>query len=60
MVKMKAQYLIMGVGGGIALYLYLNKPEGDTKDWNDGWKAGWLTPGPSSILLVTGLIAYNS
>ena len=57
---MKTRYLIMGIGGFVAFGLYMNKPKGDTKEWNEGYAAGWLTPGPGSILLLTGLLAFNA
>ena len=50
----------MGVGAAVAAALYLNRDEKkDNEQWNEGFRAGWITPGPMSVLILTGLVAYN-
>ena len=57
---MKTRYLVMGVGAAVAAALYLNRDEKkDNEQWNKGFRAGWITPGPMSVLVLTGLVAFN-
>lgn len=41
---------------GTAVYIYSNKPEDkDRSDaWNEGYKAGFLTPGPFTLIGIFG------
>jgi len=41
---------------GAAVYLYSQKPddEGKSEAWNEGYKAGFLTPGPFTLIGVFG------
>ena len=50
-------YVVIGLSAGVALYLYNQKPkEKDKSDaWDEGWKTGFLTPGPFTILGLLGL-----
>ena len=46
--------IVASVGG--ALYLYNQKPEakGKSEAWNEGYKAGFLTPGPFTVIGILG------
>ena len=50
-----AEILIVASIGG-ALYFYSQKPEdkGKGEAWNEGYKAGFLTPGPFTVIGVLG------
>ena len=46
--------IVASIGG--ALYFYSQKPEdkGKSEAWNEGYKAGFLTPGPFTVIGVLG------
>jgi len=41
---------------GTAVYIYSNKPEDKDRSeaWNEGYKAGFLTPGPFTLIGIFG------
>ena len=61
---MKNKTIMIGVGGLIALAIVWNRKEKlmdkNNKDFRDGYVAGFFTPGPFTILAVTGLAAYHA
>ena len=52
---MWATLLIIG-SLAVALYLYSQKPEDKARSeaWNEGYKAGFLTPGPFTVIGIMG------
>ena len=46
--------MIASIGG--ALYFYNKKPEDEARSdaWNEGYKAGFLTPGPFTVIGIFG------
>ena len=43
-----------------AMYLFSQRPDGaDLPHWNEGYKAGWLTPGPYTIIALLGMGSYT-
>ena len=57
----KIQLFIMLGGATAALLLYRRqrkKKEGMNEDFKRGWATGWVTPGPSTVLLLTGVGYY--
>ena len=50
-------YIILGLSVAGALYLYNQKPadEEKSKAWVEGWKTGFLTPGPFTVLGILGV-----
>ena len=50
-------YVILALSTGAALYLYNQKPDETDKSeaWVEGWKTGFLTPGPFTVLGILGV-----
>ena len=58
---MNKRYLIIGAGGALALYLVLSREESfGNEDFTAGYTAGFFTPGPFTVLAITGLVAYHA
>ena len=56
-----SKLLLIGGGAGVALLIVVNrwdKIQGN-KDFQEGYAAGFLTPGPFTILALAGLVAWN-
>ena len=61
---MKNRTLLLGGGALIAIAIIYSRKdklmaEGN-EDFKEGYVAGFFTPGPFTILAITGAIAYNS
>ena len=61
---MKQRTILLGVGALIAIGIIMSRKEKlmdeNNEDFREGYVAGFFTPGPFTILAVTGAIAYNS
>ena len=53
------QLLVIAGGIAIAATLYNKREPEATDQWNEGFTAGWVTPGPGTVILLTGIVAYN-
>ena len=58
---MQAKWLIIGGGAALAVYLVASRDDSffdkKNKEFREGYTAGFLTPGPFTILALTGLVA---
>ena len=58
---MNKRYLIIGAGGALAVYLVWSREQSfSNEDFRAGYTAGFFTPGPFTVLAITGLVAYNT
>jgi hypothetical protein len=58
---MKTKYILIGASALIAIYLIWQSEKSffddDNDDFRSGYYAGFLTPGPVTILVFAGLLA---
>ena len=58
---MKTKYILIGASALIAIYIIWQKEKGffddNNQDFRHGFAAGFLFPGPITILLGAGLLA---
>ena len=61
---MKQRTILLGLGAVVAIGIIMSRKEKlmdeGNEDFREGYVAGFFTPGPFTILAVTGAIAYNS
>ena len=61
---MKNRTIILGLGALVAIGIIMSRKDKlldeANEDFREGYVAGFFTPGPFTILAVTGAIAYNS
>ena len=64
MTQMKDRTLMLGAGAVIAIGIIWNRKEelmhNDNEDFREGYVAGFFTPGPFTILAITGLVAFHA
>ena len=60
----KNRTLMIGAGGLIALAIVWNRKEKfmdeSNEDFREGFIAGFFTPGPFTIMAITGLVAFHT
>ena len=58
------KYLFIGLGAAVALAIVYNRRERlvdeNNSDFREGYTAGFLTPGPFTILGIAGVVAYHA
>ena len=58
------RYVFIGLGAVVALAIVLSRREKlmaeGSEDFREGYAAGFLTPGPFTILAFAGLAGYHS
>ena len=58
-----AKTFVILAGAGAALYLLYTRKEklldDENPDFREGYSAGFLTPGPFTIIAVAGLVHYS-
>jgi hypothetical protein len=58
-----AKTFVILAGAGAALYLVYTRKEklldDENPDFREGYTAGFLTPGPFTIIAVAGLVHYS-
>ena len=61
---MKQRTILLGLVAVVAIGIIMSRKEKlmdeGNEDFREGYVAGFFTPGPFTILAVTGAIAYNS
>ena len=61
---MKDRTILLAGGALVAVAIIWNRKEQlmdeGNEDFKEGYVAGFFTPGPFTILAITGVIAYNS
>jgi len=61
---MKDRTILLAGGALVAIAIIWNRKEQlmdeGNEDFKEGYVAGFFTPGPFTILAITGVIAYNS
>ena len=59
---MKNRTYFILAGGGIAAYLlWTNRKEAsENEDFQKGYAAGFFTPGPFTVMAITGLVAWHA
>ena len=54
---------VYGIGALVAVTVVYNRNQGlfeeGSKDFREGFLTGWVTPGPFTILTLTGIVAWN-
>ena len=57
----KTKYLWIGGGAGVALLIVMSRWEQakGNQDFQEGYAAGFLTPGPFTIMALAGVVAWN-
>jgi len=59
----KTKTVVILAGAGLALYIVYTRKEklmdDENPDFRDGYTAGFLTPGPFTILALAGLAHYS-
>ena len=60
---MKTKLILIGGGAAVAAYLVFTRSKGfleaGGEEFREGYLAGFLTPGPFTILAVAGIVAWN-
>ena len=58
------KYFFIGLGALVALGIVLNRRDKlldeNNPDFREGYTAGFLTPGPFTILGIAGVVAYHA
>ena len=59
---MKTKYIFIGGGAAVALIIIYNRWERiqGNDDFQEGYAAGFLTPGPFTILALAGVVAWKA
>ena len=59
---MKTKFYFIGGGAAVALLIVYNRWDSiqGNKDFQDGYTAGFLTPGPFTILALAGVVAWKA
>ena len=56
MAKSTTAYVLVALSLGGAFYFYSQKPDDKSRSeaWNEGYKSGFLTPGPFTVIGIFG------
>ena len=59
-----SKLILIGGGAAVAIYLVYQRDHGffakENEEFRAGFTAGFVTPGPFTILGIAGLVAWNS